>query len=328
LFGIGNPGGAIDIVTNKADLNRNSYKLELRGDTFDSVRSVIDANMVLIPKKFGVRLDLLHDDRGRNIKPSQDKRDSAFIASTVQLTKFTTVNLNAETTQIRQQLPRPFETFDWYNTWVAAARRCCDDCDHWHARGREWVGVPGHQWLPGLYSGRRGWIGRALRSGRAARQRRPRRPGQFRRRFGEQAGAARHLRHGRRRSRSPEHAEFFRRRPTAPGRGAQLGNRGKHEYSYRENAESQGTGADNAVKVDANRLLPNGQPNPNVGLPYVELTGNVTKIPTNDEQLRATLAYEKDFSDLKIFDRGLGKFTIAACTTTSRTTNTSIIFAW
>jgi hypothetical protein len=98
-------------------------------------------------------------------------------------------------------------------------------------------------------------------------------------------------------------------RRLAPGLNLEIG--GRFENSLRENWESQGTGADNAVKVDVNRQLPNGQPNPNVGLPYVEQTANYTKIATTEVQSRATLSYEKDLSALKVFNRGLGTFTLA-----------------
>ena len=56
LFGVGNPGGGLDIVTNSPDLNRNSHSLSLRVDSFDSYRAALDSSVVLIPKKLGLQL--------------------------------------------------------------------------------------------------------------------------------------------------------------------------------------------------------------------------------------------------------------------------------
>ena len=49
LFSIGNPGGAIDATTNKADLRRASHTLDLRVDSFDGFRTAFDSNIVIVP---------------------------------------------------------------------------------------------------------------------------------------------------------------------------------------------------------------------------------------------------------------------------------------
>lgn len=116
LFSIGNPGGAIDATTNKADLRRALHTLDLRVDSFDGFRTSVDTNIVVVPRKLALRLDVLHDDRGSQHAPAKDKRDSIFGTVTAQLTPDTMLYANMEVTKLRQQIPRPFETFDWVNT--------------------------------------------------------------------------------------------------------------------------------------------------------------------------------------------------------------------
>ena len=52
--------------------------------------------------------------------------------------------------------------------------------------------------------------------------------------------------------------------------------------------------------------------NPNVGRFYTEQWPKLEKNGADDNQLRATLSYEKDFRRIKILNRGLGRFTLAA----------------
>lgn len=57
----------------------------------------------------------------------------------------------------------------------------------------------------------------------------------------------------------------------------------------------RGEGGDNArLQVDANQLLPNGQPNPNVGRYYVEGNVRVSREFTKAEETRFTAAYSHD----------------------------------
>ncbi|OYU98163.1 MAG: hypothetical protein CFE26_28050, partial [Verrucomicrobiales bacterium VVV1] len=122
LFSIGNPGGAIDASTNKADLTREFHSMEVRTDSFDGLRASFDTNIVVSPRKVALRIDALRDDRGSNFSPAKDLRHSVFGPVTIRLKQHTLLYLNAESTHLRQKIPRPYETFDWVNTWIDAGR--------------------------------------------------------------------------------------------------------------------------------------------------------------------------------------------------------------
>src|SRR5206468_518200 len=74
LFSIGNPGGTIDVATNKADTKRKFGSLDFRADTIGGRRASLDANLPMPAQKAGLRLDLLHDDLGNVSHPARDRR--------------------------------------------------------------------------------------------------------------------------------------------------------------------------------------------------------------------------------------------------------------
>ena len=310
LFGVGNPGGMLDATTNKPNLRKNTAKVELRTDSFDSFRSSLDSDVTLIPGKFGMRLDALHDDRGSNLKPSKNRRDSVYLAVRLRPDRVTTIDVNAEASQFRQQIPRSVVAFDWYNPWAAAGSPLVATAGvTTPINGVEFqatngypvyiAGVGGFDWSRSGLGARpliNGTRDAQVSFGPSSRIR----PISF---DTYAAGDGDHV------YLNTQNVSAVVQRRLVEGLNLEIG--GKFENSLRENWESQGTGADNAVKVDVNSQLPNGQPNPNVGLPYVEQTANYTKIATTENQVRATLSYEKDLSSFKLFNRGLGKFTLA-----------------
>lgn len=309
LFSIGNPGGAIDASTNKADLHRASHAVDFRIDSFDGFRTSLDSNLVVVPQKLALRLDLLHDDRGSNFAPAKDRRDSVFGTLTAQLTKNTTLFANLESTHLRQQIPRPYETFDWVNTWIDAGRPIIPVAQRNSAvNGVEFLASNGYPaYVPG--SGAMDWsrMGRGARPlVRGARQTvfsfgsgSPNRPVPLTRYI---AGDSDRV------DFDDENYSVILQHRFAPGLNLELG--ASHDHNYRENLDGNGAGF--AVEIDPNAQLPNGQPNPNVGQPYTDQAPKLERGQSDNNQLRATLSYEKDFSHLKILQRGLGRFTLAA----------------
>ena len=82
-----------------------------------------------------------------------------------------------------------------------------------------------------------------------------------------------------------------------------------HDHHYRENFDGNGMGF--AVEVDTNAQLPNGQPNPNVGRPYTDQAPKWERGGNDNNQLRATVSWEKDFSRVQLLGRGLGRLSVA-----------------
>lgn len=308
LFSIGNPGGAIDATTNKADLRRASHSLELRVDSFDGFRTAVDSNLVIAPRKLALRLDVLHDDRGSPHAPAKDKRDSIFGTVTAQLTPNTVLYANAEVTRLRQQIPRPYETFDWVNTWIDAGRAIVPVAQRTTAvTGVEFLATNGYPaYVPGV--GAMDWsrMSRGSRPFiRGVRQNvfsfgsgSPNRPVPLTRYI---AGDADRV------DFDDQNYSLIVQHRFAPGLNLELG--ASKDHNDRENLDGNGMGF--AVEIDTNAQLPNGQPNPHVGRPYTDQAPKIDQTTNDTHQLRATLSYEKDFSAVKVFNRGLGRISLA-----------------
>ena len=307
LFGIGNPGGTVDITTNKADLRRNFQKLGLKVDSFGSFRTAFDANTVIISQKLGLRLDVLHDDRRSNIQPSYNKRNSLFGTVTFQPTKNSVLYVSAESNHQRAQIARPFEFYDWYNLWASAGSPLKTVAKN-TAAGPGWefettggynVYIPGQgvtNWGAMAYGGRptvRGARVRTISYGVGS-------PNQIVPLDTNIVGNGDLMEYH-----NENYSLFFQQRLA---NNLYLEIAGKHDHSYRFNRETDGNNV--AIKVDPNAQLPDGTLNPNVGKAFVDIRPTEQHIPTDVNQLRATLSYEKSLSHLKVFNRGLGRFSL------------------
>lgn len=312
LFGIGNPGGSLGVETNRADLTKNIQKFELRADSFGSFRASLDASRVLIPRKLALRVDLLHDDRGSNMKPTKNVRDSAFLTSTLRPLPYTTVVLNLEANQIRQQIPRAFAPFDWMNTWIAAGRPLiARAATTTPVNGVEFQATNGFPvYIPGI--GAMDWSRMALGARPLVRGIR-----QDQMSFGTGSpnlpvpldayvvGDGEHV------NTTTKNASLIFQQRLAEGLHLEIG--AKYDRMFRETFAAAGsTGQENfAIKIDANSQLPNGAPNPNAGLPYTEQNPLWSPLPGEANQFRTTLSYEKDLSRIQIFNRGMARFSVA-----------------
>ena len=307
LFGIGNPGGTVDITNNKADLRRNFQKLDLKVDSFGSYRAAFDANLVVVPKKLGLRLDVLREDRRNNIEPSYNKRNSIFGTLTFQLAKNSLLYVSAESNHQRAQIARPFVFYDWYNIWANAGRPIKEIARN-TAAGPGWefentggypVFIPGQgvmNWGAMAYGGRPTVRGARVRT------------------VSYSAGSPNLIvpldtnivGNGDLMEYDNENYSIFFQQRLATNLYLEIA--GKHDHSYRFNRETDGNNV--AIKVDPNGQLPDGTPNPNVGKAFVDIRPTEQHIPTDVNQLRATLSYEKSLSHLKVFNRGLGRFSL------------------
>ncbi len=311
LFGVGNPGGGLDIVTNRPDLKKNSHSLSLRVDSFDSYRATLDSNFVLIPKKLGVRLDLLQEDRRRYITPTKSERGSIFLAATYQPFPATTVTVNGESTRVRNQIGRSVVTYDQYTPWQTAGSPLKPIYGNTAAtNGLEFTNGNGYlvvvegQSVIAPMNWRASAIGTRYRVNGALNNRVS---------FAREAVVPlnRNLGgDGDSTALDSSNASIFIQQ--AIGRKLFIEVAGKFEHQYLDSFEGM-SGTDNTVRVDANAQLPNGQPNSMVGKPYVETSAAFwVKRPTDDAQGRITASYEVDLNQRRILNRRLGTLTFGA----------------
>ena len=321
LFGIGNPGGALDVTTNKAALNQRFSRLDLRADSFDGHRVAFDTNLPLARNTAALRLDLLHDNRGNHIKPSKNRRDSAYGALTWHPVKNGTLYVEAEATHMRQKIPRTYAPFDWVNPWIGAGRPIIPTAQTTRAtNGVEFLSANGYPvYIAGIGAldwGRMGYGARPLNRGARttatmSQSYGPGTPNRVLPLDRYWAGDADHV------DFDNENYTVIYQHKLADGLYLEVG--GKHDHGYRENFDGNGFGF--SIQVDPNAQLPNGRPNPNVGVPYNEQAPKWEKSGSDTNQLRATLSYERDFRHVKLFRRGLGKFTVAGLYSNEATHN-------
>lgn len=112
LFGLGQPGGIINANTKQAGF-RNKGSVEVRASSFNSLRSSIDYNQVLLPKQLAVRVTALRNDENFQQKPAFQRDERIFGAlrfepGFLNKTDFakTTLRINAEKGRIRSNRPR------------------------------------------------------------------------------------------------------------------------------------------------------------------------------------------------------------------------------
>ena len=310
VFGVGNPGGGLDIETNVPDLRKNFGSVEFRGDTFGSNRVAVDANGVLVPGKVGLRFDALQQDLRNYITPEKRERTSFYLASTFHPFEGTRITLEGETTKIRMQIGQSTAPYDGYTPWALAGSPI-----------RPVFGVLGA--VPGItYQSATGYL--VAISGQSAIA-----PTDW----SNSAFSSNWVVNGANALRVS-----FKGSPVVPLNTNILGNgdqvnvdssnatlliqqtfwkklsievAGKFEHQYLYNFQGA-TGTDTTVRIDPNAQLPNGQPNPYVGRPYVDTSGAFyISRPTNDAQARATASYELDLNRWKVFGRNLGTLAFA-----------------
>ncbi len=311
LFGVGNPGGGLDIVTNRPDLTKDAHSLSLRIDSFDSYRVALDSSVVLLPKKLGLRVDLLQEDRRRFITPTKSARGSIFLATTYRPFAATTVTLNGETTRVRSQIGRSVVSFDQYAPWLAAGSPLKPVYGNTTATlGLEFNNANGYivvvEGQPSIapLNWRSSALGTRYRVNGALNNRVS---------FARDSAVPLNVNLGGGGDQvdlDASNASLFVQQ--AVGRKIFIEVAGKFEHQFLRNFEGM-SGTDNTVRVDANSQLPNGQPNPMVGKPYVETSAAfwVTR-PSDNAQGRITASYELDLNQHRVFNRRLGTLTFSA----------------
>ncbi|HEX2853224.1 MAG TPA: TonB-dependent receptor [Opitutaceae bacterium] len=112
LFGLGQPGGIINANTKQAGF-RNRGSVEVRYSSFNSLRTSIDYNQVLIPKQLAVRIDALRNDEKFQQDPAFQRDQRVFgtlryepgFLNRSDFAK-TTLRINGEKGHVRSNRPR------------------------------------------------------------------------------------------------------------------------------------------------------------------------------------------------------------------------------
>ena len=95
LFGLGSPAGILDATPARAGM-RNKYGFSLQYDSEYSRRGTFDANVVVVPEKFSVRLMGMSKREYTMKRPNLDRDDRMYAAVTFHPFKNTTIILQGE----------------------------------------------------------------------------------------------------------------------------------------------------------------------------------------------------------------------------------------
>lgn len=119
IFGLGTPGGTVNLVKSQAKLNRSTSSFSLRGDDRGSFRSSFDLNRPL-GKKVAIRVLGLYDEKAFTRKPSIDLSRRAQALVTFRPFKNTTLRASYESVHSFQRIPNSITPRDSITDWRAA----------------------------------------------------------------------------------------------------------------------------------------------------------------------------------------------------------------
>jgi len=121
LFGIGGPGGIVNTTTKQARLGRDRNELGLRVASWNDYRATLDLNRTL-GKKVAVRLNLIwHERESWREFEFYDRLGGAF-ALTYRPFKHTTIRLDSEYADIKENRAQPWPAADRLSPWLNAGR--------------------------------------------------------------------------------------------------------------------------------------------------------------------------------------------------------------
>jgi hypothetical protein len=82
LAGLGQGGGTVNLTTSRANVTRESSKVEMRADSYGGFRASIDLNRPIIKNKLSFRFSAVYNETGYVRKPSVDRTNRQQFALT------------------------------------------------------------------------------------------------------------------------------------------------------------------------------------------------------------------------------------------------------
>jgi outer membrane receptor protein involved in Fe transport len=321
LFGIGSPGGLVNVSRKRPIWGRDLTEIQLRTDSYGSLRGTLDFSKELVRRKLAVRVALLHDDRKEFLEPAEYQRKAAYAAMTYRPFRKTSLTVTAEKGDEFRIFQFATMQYDGVSRWLQAGKPAYTggpsivgaanamDTNFRSGLDREaqiGVLVYGQPGIPVL-----SWQNMA-RTERIEINGHPDLTNVRTASFTEHTAIWDFDKvqiSGDNRQRQLDWTDitaFLTQEILVPELQLELAfNQVKTDYI------TVNTNGMLFLQVDANQRLPNGQPNPNFGVPYVESNTTLLPVETNDSKTaRATLSYDLDLNDRKIFGFGLGRYTL------------------
>lgn len=119
LFGLAEPAGLLNLSTKRANTRREINRVDLRVDSFGSVRGQLDFNRALIKGKLAIRAVVLKSDTKYDVETAFERDDRQFFTATYNPFENTTLRASYENIDINARRPNYRTMQDNVSAWLA-----------------------------------------------------------------------------------------------------------------------------------------------------------------------------------------------------------------
>lgn len=117
IFGLGDASGTVNIISLRAQLNRDVTQITLRGDSYGGWRSSFDLNRALFRDRLAFRVAGLHEEKGFIRKPAGETNNGITAAMTARPFKNTTFRARFESQHSFANRANTTMMRDAYSEW-------------------------------------------------------------------------------------------------------------------------------------------------------------------------------------------------------------------
>lgn len=122
LFGLGSPGGVVNVATKKAVQNRQFGSIGFQVNSVNGFRTEIDFNQPLIKNKLSMRIDAVTDHKDTWRYHEFDRQDRLYGTVQWQIGPKTRLDVEMEGGHVNKALMQPMVGSDAYTTWAKAGK--------------------------------------------------------------------------------------------------------------------------------------------------------------------------------------------------------------
>ena len=285
LFGVGSPGGIINVTTKRAILGATKTALTVQGTTWDGLRWEGDFN-VPVGDKIALRVAAVNTVEGSWRNYEYDDQQRYFGTAKWVIGKKTELNVEGERGNLNKATKRTIVGYDAYSNWVAAGRNLNTAANT--AQQVQRIAGTNVPWI--VFDSTGGtianWVNKTSSQLRQSADAEPSPITDF--------------------SIVPRESIFY-----GPGYNqgtdyTRLSAYLTHSFTPDFNVEVAGMRMNRAgqvwdaqgpaqeyLKIDTNATLPNGAVNPHAGQPYLEALTQVNNTSTRDDAIRTIASYTK-----------------------------------
>jgi len=127
LYGMGSPAGIVDATPRRANLDRQSMRIELRTDSENSLRTVLNLNQPLVKRYLALNLSVLKENTNRWRRPAGDDIERLTVGLTFKPFANTTIRVSGEDSRIDSYPARNTLVYDKITPWIDAGRPAFDN---------------------------------------------------------------------------------------------------------------------------------------------------------------------------------------------------------